>query len=134
MLTGRVLGGGDPYTYRSSVAPRRGLFLLPVSAEVRAEPPRHPLALFAGPAPVAQWIEQPPSKRLAAGSIPAGGAPQSRQLAAPQLPAAPQLTRVGRLGVAPAGVRTYWGAASPAEAGCSFVRCISQSVSVRISA
>ena len=49
-----------------------------VAASTR--PPSYPLALFAGHAPVAQWIEQPPSKRLVAGSIPAGGADPSAQL------------------------------------------------------
>ena len=40
-------------------------------------------AIMAAPAtpaaPVAQWIEHPPSKRLVAGSIPAGGAPRRRR-------------------------------------------------------
>jgi hypothetical protein len=37
-------------------------------------PPGHPRQRPPHPAPVAQWIEQAPSKRLAAGSSPAGGA------------------------------------------------------------
>ena len=36
--------------------------------------PGHPRQRPPHPAPVAQWIEQAPSKRLAAGSSPAGGA------------------------------------------------------------
>ncbi len=45
-----------------------------VSGNVTDQPTRAPGTRPTQPAPVAQWIEQAPSKRLAAGSSPAGGA------------------------------------------------------------